>query len=157
MKTKLFFVIGLLMLTFLVAYVLVGCFFPDLPLWQNNKETWNAFYVYAAIMILILLLPAVIHIIMFVRDDDTALNMAAAICGSVGCAMLSFGLCYIWYAVNRPQFGLPISLELTDFIYGAYLVIMTLALIGAVGLKITVGVNNVKEFIQDRRASKANK
>ena len=156
MKTKIFFVIGLLMLMLFVAYALIGCFVPSLYLWRY-KEMWNAFYIYSAIMIAIFLLPSVIHIIMFVRDDDTALNMAAAICGSVGCAMLGFGLAFFWYAVNRPQFGLPISLELTDFIYGAYLVIMTLALIGAVGLKITVGVNNVKEFIQDRRASKANK
>ena len=153
MKTKLFFVIGLLMLTLFVAYALLGCFVPDLYLWRY-KETWNVFYVYAAIMILILLLPAVIHIIMFVRDDDTLLNMLAAICGSVGCAMLSFGLCFFWYAVNRPQWGLSISLELTDFIYNSYFMVMVLMLVGAIGLKIAVTVNSVKNFIRERKADK---
>ncbi len=153
MKTKIFFVIGLLMLGIFVAYALLGGFFNYISLW-HVKETWNVFYIYSAIMIAIFLLPAVIHIIEFVRKDDTVLNMLAAVCGSIGCSMFGFGLCFFWYAINRPQMGTPFGLELTRFIYNVYIIITILMLISAIVLKIAVVVTNVIEKINMRKAKK---
>ncbi|MBR6680885.1 MAG: hypothetical protein IKL59_06455 [Clostridia bacterium] len=154
MKTKIFFVIGILMLVAFVVCVLFDLLFIQTGLWLEDGM-WKAFYAYFAIIIIIFLLPAVIHIVSFIRDDDSLLNMLSAICASIGSAMFAFALAFFWYAVNHPQMSAPLSLEATNAIYNSYAVITIALLLAAIVLKITVGVNKVRDVLKKRKAKKA--
>ena len=144
MKPKKFFIIGVLMLVVFVAYVLLCGFVTELSLWNYNV-TWILFYVYSAIMIIAFLWYTTLKSRDLIKKAESSriASLAGAL-GGVGCALFTFGLCFIWYAANRPQMGSPFG-EMTHAIYNAYFIIMAAFLLSTITLKTVAWANKLRK------------
>ena len=147
MKPKNFFIIGMLMLVVFVAYILLGGFVTELSLW-HYKVTWILFYVYSAVMIIAFLWYTTLKSRDLIKKADSSriASLAGAL-GGVGCALFTFGICFVWYAANRPHMGTPFNLssETIRLVYNSYVIITLILLISAAILKVVAWANKLRK------------
>ena len=124
MKTKKLFIVGIAMFVLLVAYIAFDMYVPSMNSWRYNV-TWIIFYVYSSLMVFAFILHAVL------RGRDLIKNMGnlrteaqAGVLGGIGCALLSFAFCFIWFAINRPQLNGPEWMSLACPLYFIFTIVI---------------------------------
>ena len=124
MKTKKLFIVGIAMFALLLAYIAFDMFVPSMHSWRYNV-TWIIFYVYSSLMVLTFILHAVLRGRDIAKDTDNRNTEAwAGVWGGIGCALLSFEFCFIWFAINRPQLNGPEWMSLACPLYFIFTIVI---------------------------------
>ena len=148
MKTKILFIAGIIMCPGILAYILVCSAFSDpRDLWPPFEMFWIILYLWTAITMLDFMLFSVLKLYDLIKKSNgSRMDSLAGVLGGVGCALFTFAVCFVWYAVNHPTMSAPfVSVEVARFVYISYAIITVLMLIGAVVLKIIAAVKEARE------------
>ena len=155
MKSKWLFIGGIIMLPLLIAYIFLGINLSVRSLWPYYATLWIVLYILSAIIMLVFLVYAALKLRDLIKNSNgSRVNSLAGIFAGVGCALLTFAICFVWYAINHPEMDAPLSLTVTHAIYNIYAVITVALLLGAILLKIILGYTKISEYIKARKAKK---
>ena len=146
-KTKILFITGISIFGALVTYALGCLIFSVINDPWGYKSTWMGFYVFSAIAILAFLLIGAFKTYDIIKKSNASrMDSLAGILGGLGCALLTFGGTFAWYAVNHPKMSNPfVSVEAARVVYISYAIITVLILISAAVLKIMATVKDETE------------
>ena len=129
MKTKKLFIVGIAMFVLLIAFIAFNMS-VDLPDAWNYDVTWIIFYVYSSLMVLVFILHAVFRGIYIAKNKGNwNTGEWAGFWGGIGCALLTFELCFIWFVINRPTLSGPPFMRVACALY--FFITATILLVAA--------------------------